>query len=380
MTASMSLQDIFLTGATGVVGGYLLRTLLERTKATLHCLVRAPDAGIARSRLERILACYQSGEELIAESRKRVIPVLGDVAQPGFGLEAGTGAALAERIDATLHAAASTSLFGTYEDLKRVNVDGTANVIEFALRTPRRRMIHLSTFTVMGDERFGAHAPFLESNLDRGQGFEELGYEQSKFEAEKRVHAASEQGLDWLILRLGQIFGASTTGAYPVGMSDFTGVFYDLLKTVTETGVTMDSPAWFDVTPVDYACEAIFHLAFSLDRKRETFHLTNPDIKRFSELIRIITECGYEVKLQETGDFMARLRANRIVVNGRPYRSRTLLLLRRKPRLASATSTCADSTLTRSVLRTVNLSCPPIDRNLIRTYLDFSKRVGFLQH
>jgi thioester reductase-like protein len=368
-------RRIFLTGATGVVGGYLLKTLLERTSATLYCLIRERDEARALGRIKRILSAYGFGPELLTVAQERVVPLPGDVSQPGLGLAPRAYSALAEEIDVSLHVAGSTSLLGAYEDVKRPNVDGTANLIELALRTPQKRLIYISTFTVMGDRRFEAHEPFLERDLDQGQGFEQLEYERSKFEAEKLIHAASERGLSWLILRLGQIFGDSATGRYPVGLSEFTGVFYDVLKTVTETKVAMNSPAYFDITPVDYACDGILHLAGADERRQETFHLVNPDIKRYSEVIGLIRDCGYEVSAREPGDFLADLRAGRIAVDGRPYRSRTMLLLRRKPKLlASQHSTYAGSAATQALLRAAKIDCPRIDKKLLQTYLDFIRK------
>lgn len=53
---------IFLTGATGFLGIYLLRELLTTTDATVHCLVRADDTAHARARLTANARHYLQGD------------------------------------------------------------------------------------------------------------------------------------------------------------------------------------------------------------------------------------------------------------------------------------------------------------------------------
>src|SRR5262249_61112978 len=49
---------VFLTGATGFLGVYLLDELLHKTEATVYCLVRASDADAAKQRLVHHLQAY----------------------------------------------------------------------------------------------------------------------------------------------------------------------------------------------------------------------------------------------------------------------------------------------------------------------------------
>ena len=44
-------ESVFLTGATGLLGAYLLDELITRTRACVHCLVRAADEASAWRRL-----------------------------------------------------------------------------------------------------------------------------------------------------------------------------------------------------------------------------------------------------------------------------------------------------------------------------------------
>ena len=50
---SRPVSAVFLTGATGYLGGYLLRELLVRTEAQIYCLVRAASSGEAHARISK---------------------------------------------------------------------------------------------------------------------------------------------------------------------------------------------------------------------------------------------------------------------------------------------------------------------------------------
>ena len=75
-------REIFLTGATGFVGAFVLRELLDQTGARIHCLVRAADEEEALRRVETNLRSYDVWPEGLNE---RVVPVPGDLATPDSG-------------------------------------------------------------------------------------------------------------------------------------------------------------------------------------------------------------------------------------------------------------------------------------------------------
>jgi len=80
-----SLHSIFLTGATGVLGGRVLHELLRSTDATIYCLVRAENDELAKERLADTLQIYDVAGESFADFNDRVRPVIGDVSLPAPG-------------------------------------------------------------------------------------------------------------------------------------------------------------------------------------------------------------------------------------------------------------------------------------------------------
>jgi acyl carrier protein len=86
-------KAVLLTGATGFVGAYLLKELVARTKAEIHCLVRVnPSPDIerrkkdAKDKVRRNLETFSLWDD---EVSARVIGVPGDLSKPLLGLSEG---------------------------------------------------------------------------------------------------------------------------------------------------------------------------------------------------------------------------------------------------------------------------------------------------
>ena len=106
-TQSAELTDhprhILLTGATGFLGAFLLRELLDRTAAEVHCLVRAKSTEAGRVRLRQTLQTYSLWHDGL---EGRIVPVPGDLGEPTLGVSAAVSADLAATIDVIYHSGA----------------------------------------------------------------------------------------------------------------------------------------------------------------------------------------------------------------------------------------------------------------------------------
>ena len=156
---------VLLTGATGFVGMELLHRFLSRGERHVYALARAPDDTAAAARLP---------------DHPRLTAVAGDIEQPGLGLAPETARRLTSEVTTVMHCAASVSFDLPLPESRRVNVDGTRNVLELAERCERLdRLSYVSTAYVAGEPA----GVFGEDQLDVGQRFRN-SYERSKFEAE----------------------------------------------------------------------------------------------------------------------------------------------------------------------------------------------------
>src|SRR5438876_581799 len=103
-------RAILLTGATGFLGAFLVRSLLQKTEARLVCLVR-PQSGDAETRLRQNLEQYRIWEDGFEH---RITVLEADIAQPRLGLSPSAFDRLADEVDVILHAAASVNWIQPY--------------------------------------------------------------------------------------------------------------------------------------------------------------------------------------------------------------------------------------------------------------------------
>ncbi|TAK90230.1 MAG: NAD-dependent epimerase/dehydratase family protein [Burkholderiaceae bacterium] len=373
-------KTVFLTGATGVLGGSILKDLLQSTSSRIYCLARGKDLVHCQERVRSFLRVYDANGALESAFLSRVIVLWGDVTQDRLGLSKATYAELQSHTDITIHAAANTSLLLKYKRLEPINVQGTGRVIEFCLGTVEKSLSYVSTYTVMGDKTFDNSVRFQETDYDLGQGFKYMNYQRSKFRAEAMVRAAQGRGLKWRIFRPGQIYGDSTTGAYPHSETQVTGLFYDLFKTAMDTRVMPESYIHYDVVPVDYVSRGIVALSAGVENFFDVYHLTNPDAKTFSQVMGLLREIGYHIDLLPEEIYKQRLRRGEITKNGEPYTSTILKAFNLWyfiSEISFYVSAMTDCEYTRSKLETLGVTCAPINRKLIETYVHAGIRGGY---
>jgi nucleoside-diphosphate-sugar epimerase len=171
----MTAQRVLMTGATGSFGRYVAAELAERG-CELTVLVRGRDDTDARRR----------AHEAIGFPLRGIRVVRGDVAADGLELSP-AGRALARSVDIVLHAAAATDCGLDLDSARRVNFEGTRNLLALAHRVPGlQKLVHVSATCVAG-KRCG-HV--LEPQL-HDAGFLNA-YERTKYEAERLVRAHSQ--------------------------------------------------------------------------------------------------------------------------------------------------------------------------------------------
>ncbi|MFJ1896424.1 MULTISPECIES: SDR family oxidoreductase [unclassified Streptomyces] len=190
-------MHVALTGATGFLGLRLLRRLLG-THPSVTVLAHAGSAD-ALHRITRFFELTGSPEAFTAELPGRLRVVETDLAQPLLGLSGRHFQKLADGLGAIWHSAGSINLEGDLPEMRRINVEGTRQVLELAAAGRRAPLVrHVSTAFVAGARREGVA---YEDELDDACGFENA-YERSKFEAELLVHAWSRKhGRPALVLR-----------------------------------------------------------------------------------------------------------------------------------------------------------------------------------
>ncbi|MFJ4655103.1 amino acid adenylation domain-containing protein [Nocardia sp. NPDC088792] len=362
---------VLLTGATGFVGAFLLRELLERTDFRVHCLVRADSRGAAIDRLARTF----DGFGLPRTDFDRVSPVLGDLGAPRFGLSEKDFLLLGRDIDAIYHNGAHVNFALPYRVLRAANVSGTEQIIELA-RNAGAPLHFVSSLYVLGpgdgvEGTVGAPAPAQDpSRLS-------LGYLQTKWVAEQLVCEAGTRGLPVDIVRLGRIGGDSRTGACQTG--DF---FWLLVKAALEVGLAPEVDITVDLAPADYAAAAMVELAqrrlpSDADRGVEPgtriYHLRNPQPCSFYDVVGWLRETGRPLRLVDAAEWQSAVAAHAAAAGPESASYRVLGLLGSGEGLAPALRFEVDE-----AVRESGVPCPPVSRELFLRYLNYFQAIGFL--
>src|SRR6266508_5414667 len=107
----------------------LTARLLEDGDRRVWALVRASGQEQAAARVRSMLAGLVAEPDRFAD---RVVPVAGDLLQPGLGLDPRRRDELSEHVDEVIHAAASVSFGLPLPDARAVNVEGTRRMLELA--------------------------------------------------------------------------------------------------------------------------------------------------------------------------------------------------------------------------------------------------------
>lgn len=298
-------QSIFLTGATGFLGAFLLYELLQQTQARIYCLVRASTLEEGADKLAANLKRYfllDMGAQGRTTLDHRIVPVLGDLSQPCLGLSEQQFQELAAEIDLIYHNGAFVNLIYPYRAVRAANVLGTKEILKLASLVKIKAVHFISTLDVFQSPHYAKMEVILEQdNLDNCQGISD-GYAQSKWVAEKLVMAAHERGIPGCIYRPGTIIGHSQTGAAQT--NDLIG---RLIKGLIQLGSAPKLDLNLSLTPVDYVSKAIIHLSRQPESWGKVFHLTNPHFVLFQELVNQIQALGYSIQLTDYDQWQAQL-------------------------------------------------------------------------
>jgi thioester reductase-like protein len=362
---------ILLTGATGFIGAFLLDELLRQTDADIYCLVRATDSAEGKVRIQRNLAVYLLWDE---RYRDRIIPVVGDLAQPLLGLTTQQFQQLAEQMDAIYHCGAIVKWTYPYRALKAANVQGTREMIRLACQHRVKPLHFISTVGVFSSPEYPS-AVVTEQEPLENSGTLYGGYAQSKWVAEKLVTIAGARGLPITIYRP-NTEGHSQTGAF--NPSDHLCL---ILKGCIQLGCApQDLNIVVASAPIDYACQAMVYLSQQRSSWGQVFHIVNPEPLLWNDWMAKIRALGYPLRPLSYQDWRTELMDQIQQSQDNPKANELYALspIFSDDMLDNARLPSFDCQMTLKALTNTAIVCPRIDVNLLQTYFSYFIRTGFL--
>ena len=158
---------VFLTGATGFLGSYLVRDILERTARSVKLIAHvrgAKELSAALERLRRSLKSYGLWKE---DWAGRVSAVVGDLSQPQLGLDEETWNKLAQKVDVVIHNGAIVHWVKRYQDMMASNVLSTMDAMKLCNEGKPKVFSFVSSTSVLDTDYY---VKLSEEQVSTGQG------------------------------------------------------------------------------------------------------------------------------------------------------------------------------------------------------------------
>lgn len=244
-------MDVLVTGGTGFLGQHLASMLLERGH---HVRLMGRNMTAAKTLLAR------GAVPVVADLRERDAVV-----------------AACEGIEVVFHAGALSAPWGRRADFFKINVGGTEAVLAGCLKHEVRRVVYVSSPSVVFD---GGDQQLLREDALYPRRFASV-YSLTKKLGEDRVRSASQQGLETVIARPKAIFGPGDTSLLP-----------RLIDAARRGRLPQigDGRNLVDLTYVENVAHALVLAAESAQAANKTYTITNDEHVPLWEVIRLVLQ------------------------------------------------------------------------------------------
>jgi thioester reductase-like protein len=294
------MNQVLLTGGTGFIGPFLIKSLLEQTRAKIHVLVRASDETQGRQRLRTAMESMgPSPAGLMEMFEDRVIPVCGDLGQPMLGVTQEVWDHLAAEMDTILHNGATVNYLYNYDRMRDANVMGTNEVLRLAFEGRAKEFNYVSTTFVFG---WAVKSVLYETDFNRDMELLDFGYSQSKWVAEQVVFAAQRKGLSVRVFRPALV-SPSING----GGNNF-DIAVRLVAFMINHGIGVDALNQVSFVPADIVANNIVAISTTANTANQTFHMVRDDYANMLDITNLITKLtGRQFEVFDVDDFVPEL-------------------------------------------------------------------------
>ncbi|KAK7730825.1 putative NRPS-like protein biosynthetic cluster [Botryosphaeria dothidea] len=209
-------ESVLLTGATGAIGSHILSTLLQTpTIHTVHCLVRAPSAAAAHTRLTTALSHARLLPHLSPSHLAKIVPHVCDFSAPQLGLAADTHAHLVRTTTRIIHNAWPVNFNHALRSFAPTALHSTHALLALAAASPLRPRPAVALVSSIAAALRAAPRAAVPEALAPWGAVEAMGYAQSKWVGEQLCARAAERaGVAARVVRVGQVCGDRAHGVW----------------------------------------------------------------------------------------------------------------------------------------------------------------------
>lgn len=379
--------NILLIGSTGYLGVHILDEYLKTHRGTIYCLVRKKNNEEPLARLKQKIIFY-FGNEYYEKYKKRIQVIEGDIVYKELKLSQEDYSLLKSTITTVINAGALVKHFGTPELFNQINVDGTRNVVDFCKET-NKRLIHISTISVSGNgekeesieetsENINYKKVFKENTLYIKQNISGI-YTITKYKAEMIVLSAIKDGLNAQILRMGNITNRYSDGVFQQNVEE--NAFAKRLKSFIELGMFPDYllEHAIELGPVDLCAEAVIKI-LDYNSICNVFHIYNPKLLPVKILINTLHELGIQIDGVDNETMSNKLTE---ILNDdfkKEILSGIIHDIDSKKQLIYTSNVRVKYEFSEKYLEKIGFTWKEIDREYILKYMDYFKRIGFINY
>jgi thioester reductase-like protein len=294
------LNHVLLTGGTGFIGPFLVKSLLEQTGAKIHILVRASSEHQGKQRLRAAIESMgPCPAELMQRFEARVIPVCGDLGQKDLGLTRREWDLLANEIDTVFHNGATVNYLLNYDRMRDANVLGTNEVLRLGFEGRPKSFNYVSTTFVFG---WAVKKVLYETDSNEDMELLDFGYSQSKWVSEQVVMDARRHGLVTRIFR-----PALVSPSVDGGGNNF-DIAVRLVAFMVNHGIGVDALNQVSFVPADITANNIVAIAASPGTANQIYHVTRDEYANMLDITGLITKAtGRQFEVFHLPDFVPEL-------------------------------------------------------------------------
>lgn len=256
------MKNVFITGATGFLGGELLVDLSKRTEVgKIYCLVRAGSREKAVLRLKKVFDFHND-----VFNPEKIIPVLGDLAQDDLSENLTQNKILSD-VNYIVHSAANTSFSPIYDKMvEEINIKGLDKILQWSQSLKGlETFVYVGTATICGKQVKDRIIFEDESPNLKAEHLVKYTYTKMMGEIQIRKYLPEDK---ILIVRPSIILGDSRAWVPRSYVIMWTLACVNFLRLIP---ANPDSA--LDMVPVDYVSDAITKLMFS-KRKFNVYHIS----------------------------------------------------------------------------------------------------------